>query len=72
MRRTIAADRPHSSPASEYMSRGVTTIAPDLLAVEALEFFQNLPHAFGELPVVAEGRLVGLLMLKDLTRSGII
>ena len=72
MRRTIAADRPHNSPASEYMSRGVTTIAPDLLAVDALEFFQNLPHAFGELPVVADGKLVGLLMLKDLTRSGII
>jgi len=72
MRRTIAADRPHSSPAREYMSTGVTTIAPDLLAVDALEFFQNLPHAFGELPVVSDGKLVGLLMLKDLTRSGII
>ena len=72
VRRAIAADRPHSSPAREYMSRGVTTVLPDLLAVDALEFFQNLPHAFGELPVLADGKLLGLLMLKDLTRSGII
>ncbi|MHB8636343.1 MAG: KpsF/GutQ family sugar-phosphate isomerase [Fimbriimonadaceae bacterium] len=72
IRRTIAAARPHNLPAREYMSRGVTTIAPDLLALDALEFFQNLPHAFGELPVIADGKLVGLLMLKDLTRSGII
>jgi arabinose-5-phosphate isomerase len=72
MRRTIAANRPHSSPASEYMSAAATTISPDLLALEAFEFFQNLPHPYGELPVVKSGKLVGLLMLKDLTRSGII
>lgn len=72
VRRAIAADRPHSSPARDYMSRGVTTISPSLTAVEALEFFQNLPHPFGELPVIEDGRLIGLLMLKDLTRSGII
>lgn len=72
MRRTIASDRPHSSPASEFMSRSVTTIQPGGLAYEALEFFQNLPHPFGELPVVEDEKLLGLLMLKDLTRSGII
>lgn len=57
--------------AADLMTRSVTTIAPDLLATEAFEFFQNLPKKVGEIPVVEEGRVVGLLMLKDLTRSGI-
>lgn len=58
--------------ASELMSAGASTIEPDLLAVEALEAFQNLPKKIGEMPVVREGRLLGLLMLKDLVRSGIV
>lgn len=59
--------------ASEIMTRQVTTIPPGLLAVEALESFQMNPRPLGEMPVVdAEGRLLGLLMLKDLLRSGIV
>lgn len=65
--------------AEELMTANVTTIVPDLLAVEALEVFQNLPKkpnqktaGIGEMPVVENGRLVGLLMLKDLVRSGIL
>jgi arabinose-5-phosphate isomerase len=54
------------------MVKGVTTIAPSLLAIEALEMFQNLPKKIGEMPVVHEGTLVGLVMLKDLVRSGIL
>ena len=60
-------------PASEIMTRSVTTIPPGLLAVEALEAFQMNPRPLGEMPVVdAQGRLLGLLMLKDLLRSGIV
>lgn len=59
--------------AQEIMNRNVTTIPPGLLAVEALEAFQMNPRPVGEMPVVdADGRLLGLLMLKDLLRSGIV
>ncbi len=65
--------------ASDLMTSGVTTIDPGLLAVEALEIFQNLPKkpnqktaGIGEMPVVGDGKLLGLLMLKDLVRSGIL
>lgn len=58
--------------AAQLMTVGVTTIEPDLLAVEALEVFQNLPKKIGEMPVVGDGELLGLVMLKDLVRSGIL
>lgn len=58
--------------AADLMTSGVTTIEPDLLAVEALEIFQNFPKKIGEMPVVGEGKLLGLLMLKDVIRSGIL
>ena len=44
----------------------------DLLAVEALEAFQNHPKKIGEMPVLANGKLAGLLVLKDLLRTGIV
>lgn len=58
--------------AEEIMNRTVTTIPPGLLAVEALEAFQMNPRPLGEMPVVEDGRLIGLMMLKDLLRSGIV
>ena len=59
--------------AREIMTHRVTTIPPGLLAVEALEAFQMNPRPLGEMPVVdGEGSLLGLLMLKDLLRSGIV
>lgn len=58
--------------ARDLMSTGGPVMAPDLLAVEALETFQNFPRKIGELPVVEGGRVAGLLMLKDLLRSGIV
>jgi arabinose-5-phosphate isomerase len=58
--------------AAEFMTRNPGTIEPDLLAIEALEVFQNYPVKIGELPVVKDGKVVGLLMLKDLMRSGIV
>lgn len=60
------------APAAEIMNANAATIASDLLAVEALEAFQNYPIKIGEMPVVDHGRLVGLLVLKDLLRSGIV
>lgn len=58
--------------AEEFMTLNPGTIEPDLLAIEALEVFQNYPIKIGELPVVKDGKVVGLLMLKDLMRSGIV
>lgn len=63
---------PLSGSARDLMSTGGPVMEPELLAVEALETFQNFPRKIGELPVVEEGRVVGLLMLKDLLRSGIV
>ncbi len=60
------------TPAKEIMNARMTTIEPALLAVEALEIFQNHPVKIGDLPVVEGERLLGLLSLKDLLRSGIV
>jgi len=67
-------DRPNplTTPAEAMMNPKPTTVSPDLLAMEALEVFQNFPVKIGELPVTQDGRLVGLLVLKDLLRSGIV
>ncbi|MBS1721340.1 MAG: KpsF/GutQ family sugar-phosphate isomerase [Armatimonadetes bacterium] len=58
--------------ADQLMSKGPRTIEPSLLAIEAFEIFQNLPAKIGEMPVVEGGQVLGLLMLKDLIRSGIL
>lgn len=62
-----------SERAASLMNPAPTVIANDLLAVEALEAFQNHPHPIGEMPVVdGQRRVEGLLMLKDLLRAGIV
>lgn len=71
-RHLLAAEGSLASVASDLMVSGVTTIGPDLLAAEAIEVFQNLPKKIGEMPVLEEDRVVGILMLKDLLRSGIL
>lgn len=72
-RLSLRVPNPRDYVAEEVMNREVTTIPPDLLAVEALEAFQMNPRPLGEMPVVGpDGRLRGLLMLKDLLRSGIV
>lgn len=71
-RHFLSHPEPLGAAATDLMTRGVSTLPPDLLAAEALEFFQNLLKKIGETPVVEDGRLVGLLVLKDLLRSGIV
>lgn len=72
VRRSILRDANSlHEPASLIMNPGVTTITPELLAVEALEMFQNHPRKIGDMPVIDHGKVVGLLALKDLLRSGI-
>ena len=58
--------------AESFMTMSPSVIEPDLLAIEALEVFQNSAAKIGEMPVVRNGKVLGLLMLKDLLRSGIV
>lgn len=58
--------------AADLMTRNPATLPPGLLAAEAVEFFENYPKKIGEAPVVEDGRPVGILMLKDLLRAGIL
>ncbi len=72
IRRAFSKESPLELRAQDIMTSKVTTIAPNLLAIEGLEYFQNLEKKLGEIPVVENDRLLGLLMLKDLLRSGIV
>jgi arabinose-5-phosphate isomerase len=71
-RHIVNAAQPMEGSAAELMTATDWTMGPDLLATEALESFQNLPKPIGEMPVLEDGILQGLLMLKDLLRSGIV
>ena len=65
-------DSSNGVAAKDIMSNSPASIESSLLAFEALEVFQNYPRKIGEMPVVENGKVVGLLMLKDLLRSGIV
>lgn len=72
LRRAILADAQNLHVSAEkIMNPHVSTIEPDLLAVDALEIFQNHARKIGDMPVVEQSRVVGILSLKDLLRSGI-
>lgn len=72
-RHFLQGGNPLGLSAADLMSAGPTTLDADLLAIDALEYFQNLERKIGEIPVVdADGRVKGLIVLKDLLRSGIL
>ena len=77
IRRHLLHDRDVlSRPAADVMTRRPGVVTPDLLAVEGLrlleEFHPEPGSRVGEAPVVdADGRPLGMLMLKDLVRVGI-
>ena len=71
-RHFIQSPTPFEAIASEIMTPNPATIEPTMAAIDALEYLQNLEKKLGELPVVEDGLLVGVLVLKDLLRSGII
>ncbi|MBI5708418.1 MAG: KpsF/GutQ family sugar-phosphate isomerase [Armatimonadetes bacterium] len=72
-RHILSGSDPKTAIAAELMTPNPATVSPDLLAVEALEVFQNLPKKIGEMPVLdRDGKVLGLIVLKDLTRSGIV
>ena len=58
--------------ASEVMVSNPKTISPDRLATEGLHAMDNPPKQIGEMPVVEDGKPVGMLMLKDIVAAGIV
>lgn len=61
-----AARDPGVTPVSEIMSERVVTIAPDASIEEAVDLMRS--ESCRHLPVVADGRLRGLISLSDVTR----
>ena len=58
---------------ADAMSRAPRVTSPQRLAIEALDQFENETVRPGDLPVVSEdNRPVGMLMLKDMVRAGIV
>ncbi|MCE5198397.1 MAG: KpsF/GutQ family sugar-phosphate isomerase [Armatimonadota bacterium] len=58
--------------ASEVMTVGPRSISPDKLATEGLHLMEAPPRQIGEMPVLVDGKPVGMLMLKDLVAAGIV
>lgn len=71
-RHFVSGSEPFQVTAKTLMTPDVATIDAELLAIEALEAFQNHPKKIGEMPVLSGSKPVGLIMLKDLLRSGIV
>lgn len=61
-----------STPASELMAPSPRTISPERLATEGLRAMEAPPRQIGEMPVLVDGKPVGMLMLKDLVAAGIV
>ncbi len=59
-------------PCGQHMTTAPRTVSPDGLAAETLQTMQGPPQ-IGEVPVLdADGRVVGMLNLKDLLQAGIV
>ena len=58
--------------ASEVMISNPRTISPDRLATEGLRMMETPTKQIGEMPVIEDGKPVGMLMLKDLVTAGIV
>lgn len=76
-RHLLDAEDPRLRPVRSLMNAAPGTVSPDLLAVEGLrrlaEFHPGAGQFVGEAPVVdTQNRPVGMLMLKDLTKAGIV
>lgn len=74
LRRTIEKTSPEkfsTLSAEQMMTRDPITVAPGMLAFDALQLMENRPSQISVLPVVENGRSVGLLRLHDIVRSGL-
>ncbi len=74
LRRTIEKTAPENFSmliAEQMMTAHPVTTAPDALAYAALQTMENRASQISVLPVVENGRCVGLLRLHDIVRSGL-
>ncbi|MDO8587839.1 MAG: KpsF/GutQ family sugar-phosphate isomerase [Armatimonadota bacterium] len=69
-RHALADDNFLAKTAGEVMTGNPRTIDADALATEGLKAMESLK--IGEMPVIEGSRVVGMLMLKDLTEAGIV
>lgn len=63
--RGFAKKRPGSCPVSDVMSKNLVTVSPDQDAEEAADIMAQ--HQIRRLPVVDNGKLVGIISLGDLS-----
>jgi len=61
-----------SKNAKDIMSLNPTTITADKLATEALRLMDNGNRKIGEMPVVDNGKPIGMICVKDLVAIGIV
>lgn len=74
LRRTLqraSAERLGELRAEEVMTSTPVQIGPDAMAYEALRLMEDRPSQIAVLPVVEEGRCLGLVRLHDLVRIGL-
>ena len=71
-RALLADDKALSKLAFEVMIVNPRTITPDRLATEGLRKMEGPQKQIGEMPVIQDGKPVGMLMLKDLVAAGIV
>ena len=57
--------------AEEVMTREPVVVGPEAMAYEALQLMEDRPSQIAVLPVVDDGRCVGLVRLHDLVRLGL-
>ena len=57
--------------AEAIMTRDPVVVGPDAMAYEALKLMEDRPSQIAVLPVVEDGRCVGLVRLHDLVRMGL-
>ena len=72
VRRSLLKDeKTLNKKAEEIMNTSPTTITEDKLATEALRCMDNGQKKMGEIPVVKDGKPVGMICLKDIYAAGI-
>lgn len=74
LRRTIEKTSPENFSeltAKAMMTKNPITATPESLAYDALKLMENRPSQISVLPVVENGKCVGLLRLHDIVKSGL-
>ncbi|MFN3690604.1 MAG: SIS domain-containing protein [Fimbriimonadales bacterium] len=72
-RRLLQDETALGRPVSEAMTRHPMTLRGNPLAIEVLERFHSAPVKIGDLPVLDDaGKPIGIIVLKDLLRAGIV